>query len=91
MSIQELHAATLTVPPDALRLTVEDDPCAAKPSKSSGSKPSSAALSGQPPSIPSMWPYPTTFSAAMSHMYPTPNMGGNMPTVMSVLPKRNRL
>jgi hypothetical protein len=81
-----LHSATLSVPPDMLKLSSENDTCPPKPSKSCGSKQASGATSGYPlPPIPgAVWPYPAglgPFNTAVPQVYPSQGAGGNMPNL----------
>ncbi|KAF8343838.1 uncharacterized protein EI90DRAFT_3010713 [Cantharellus anzutake] len=75
----ELHCATLSVPPDLLKLSSENDTRLPKPSKS---KQTPGATSGYPPPpIPgAMWPYPTgfvPFNTAMPQAYASHDAGVN--------------
>ena len=76
ISTKELHAATLAMPPDALKLTSEDNP--SRCSKPSSSKSSSTAGSG--PSATSGWPYPLPYHVfgMPPHGFPMPNATGNL-------------
>ncbi|KAF8342270.1 uncharacterized protein EI90DRAFT_3011774 [Cantharellus anzutake] len=83
----ELHCATLSVPPDLLKLSSENDTHPPKPSKS---KQTPGATSGYPPPpIPgAMWPYPTgfaPFNTAMPQAYASHDAGVN-PGAIPILP-----
>ena len=78
ISTKELHAATLTMPPDALNLTSEDNIHPSRCSKPPSSKSSSTGGSG--PSATSGWPYPLPYHTfgMLPHGFPMPNATGNL-------------
>src|SRR6266436_9300939 len=79
---KEMHVATVTVPPDVLKLMSDEDSSLPQCNKPSGSKPSSSSSTAAPLAGPA-WPYPppwNLFSMQMQpSMQPTPNIGGNVP------------
>src|SRR6266436_2503801 len=79
---KEMHVATITIPPDVLKLTSDEDSSLPQCNKPSGSKASSSSSTAAPLAG-AAWPYPppwSFFSMQMQpSMQPTPNIGGNAP------------
>jgi len=79
---KEMHVATITVPPNVLKLMSDEDSSLPQCNKPSGSKLSSSSSTAAPLAGPA-WPYPppwNLFSMQMQpSMQPTPNIGGNVP------------
>ncbi len=79
---KEMHVATVTVPPDVLKLTSDEDSSLPQCNKPSGSKPSSSSSTAAPPAG-AAWPYPPPWNFFSMQMQPstqpTPNIGGNAP------------
>ena len=79
---KEMHVATVTVPPNVLKLMSDEDSSLPRHNKPSGSKPSSSSSTAAPLAGPA-WPYPppwNLFSMQMQpSMQPAPNIGGNVP------------
>ncbi len=77
-----MHVATITVPPNVLKLTSDEDSSLPWCNKPPGSKPSSSSSTAAPLAG-AAWPYPAPsnfFSMQMQpSMQPAPNIGGNAP------------